>query len=76
MGALGLVSNQLFEVDVMNTDTKVTLFWLSYVAVALVVFGYFVATFIAKGPVSLIMGMAVAAFWPASGLIWLGAWLA
>jgi hypothetical protein len=60
----------------MSTDAKATLFWLTYIAVALVAYGYFVATFIAKGPISGIVGMGVAAFWPASGLIWLGVWLA
>ncbi|WP_312405175.1 hypothetical protein [Rhizobium sp.] len=49
---------------------------LSYVAVALVVFGFFVKTFVAKGPVALIFGIVVAGLWPASALIWLGAWLA
>lgn len=60
----------------MSEDTKSLLFWLTYIAVAFVVFGYFVATFAVKGPIAVIFGMGVAAFWPASGLIWLGAWLA
>ncbi len=60
----------------MSEDAKSCLFWLSYIAVALVVFGYFAATFISKGPIAIIFGMIVAGLWPASGLIWLGAWLA
>lgn len=60
----------------MSEDAKALLFWLTYVAVAFVALGYFVGTFAAKGPIAVIFGMVVAAFWPASGLIWLGVWLA
>jgi len=60
----------------MSEDTKALLFWLTYISVAFVAFGYFVATFISKGPIAIIFGMVVAGLWPASGLIWLGAWLA
>lgn len=49
---------------------------LSYIAVALVVFGFFVKTYIASGPAAMVVGVGVAALWPASGLIWFGTWLA
>lgn len=56
----------------MSTDTKVALFWLTYIAVALVVFGFTTAKMFAVGGGALIVGAFVAAFWPAAGLIWLG----
>lgn len=59
-----------------STDAKATLFWLTYIAVAFVVFGFTTAKFIAVGGGALLAGLFVAAFWPASGLIWLGVWLA
>lgn len=60
----------------MSEDTKALLFWLTYIAVAFVVFGFATASMGVHSPVSLLMGMVVAAFWPAAGLIWLGVWLA
>lgn len=60
----------------MSTDAKATLFWLTYSAVALVAYGFLVAKTITYGPGTLIISGIVAAFWPASGLIWLGVWLA
>ncbi|MCZ7855070.1 hypothetical protein O9X81_00410 [Agrobacterium salinitolerans] len=60
----------------MSEDTKALLFWLTYIAVGFVVFGFLIAKTITYGPGTLIISGFVAAFWPASGLIWLGAWLA
>lgn len=60
----------------MGKDDIASAAILGYAAIALVVFGFFVKTFIVKGPAAMIVGIGVAAFWPASGLIWLGTWLA
>lgn len=60
----------------MSEDTKALLFWLTYIAVGFVVFGFTTAKMFSVGGGALIAGALVAAFWPAAGLIWLGVWLA
>jgi len=52
---------------------------IGYVAMVAVAYGFFVKSmFAAFGPsiAHIIFGIPVAAFWPVSGLIWLGVWLA
>lgn len=60
----------------MDTGTKVALFWLMYIAIAFVVFGFATVKMLSAGGAALIAGAFVAAAWPVSGLIWLGVWLA
>lgn len=49
---------------------------LAYIATAFVAFGFFVNSMPAVGPASILLGLIVSAIWPASALVWFGAWLA
>jgi len=60
----------------MTKDDFFGLTLIAYAAVACVVFGFFVKTFIAAGPPAVAFGFVVAGLWPVSGLVWLGVWLA
>lgn len=57
----------------MQDDEKLLSCLLAYIAIALVVFGFVVAKF---GPSEGGAAVLIAAVWPASGLIWLGTWIA
>lgn len=61
----------------MDTGDKLFYAGMAYAAIALVVFGFVVKTMAAalQGG-AVVLGFFVAAVWPASALIWLGAWLA
>ncbi|QIX20747.1 hypothetical protein [Agrobacterium pusense] len=60
----------------MSEDTKAVLFWLTYLSIACVAFGFVATKALAAGVGAVVIGFIVAAAWPVSGLIWLGAWLA
>lgn len=49
---------------------------ISYIAVACVVFGFFVKTNVAAAGAAIFFGLFVAGIWPVSALIWFGVWLA
>ena len=63
----------------MTKDGTVGTLILLYIAVAFVVYGFSVKSMFASSVVSaapLVLSIPIAAFWPASGLIWFGSWLA
>lgn len=66
----------------MSSTTKddiVGLVVVSYAAITAVAYGFAAKSMIASGidgVASIIFSIPVAAFWPASGLIWFGVWLA